>query len=119
MPEDLRHYYEEAGLSKEVITDKALVWPLRVLELLVSNNEQAENCLRGGNLVQLLSQVLILQGWGEPKPLRAATSTEASIILNTVRILAALMIRPEVQEKFLEKNSTVQPLISLVNLMKD
>ena len=95
LPEDLRHYYEEAGLSKEAITNKALIWPLKVLELLVSNNEQAEICLRSGHLVKLLSQVLILHGWGEPKTLRVASSTEASIIINTVRILASLIIRPE------------------------
>ena len=95
LPEDLRHYYEEAGLSKEAITNKSLVWPLKVLEILVSNNEQAEICLRNGNLVKLLSQVLIMHGWGEPKTLRVASSTEASIITNTVRILASLIIRPE------------------------
>ena len=39
LPEDLRHFYEEAGLSKEAITNKSLLWPLKALELLVSNNE--------------------------------------------------------------------------------
>ena len=28
LPEDLRHFYEEAGLSKEAITNKSLLWPL-------------------------------------------------------------------------------------------
>lgn len=95
LPEDLRRYYEEAGLSKEAITNRALVWPLRVLELLVSNDEQAESCLMRGNLVSLLSQVLILHGWGEPKTLRVASGLEASIVVNTLRILATLIIRPQ------------------------
>ena len=51
LPEDLRRYYEQAGLSKQTITNNALDAPLKVLEILVSNNEQAVNSLKSGNLV--------------------------------------------------------------------
>ena len=66
LPEDLRHYYEQAGFSNDSITSNALDWPLKVLEILVCNNEQAESCLKtSSNLVQVLGQILIMHGWGE------------------------------------------------------
>ena len=55
LPKDLKHFYEESGHSKETITNKALVWPLKVLELLICNNEQAEMCLRRGSIVELIN----------------------------------------------------------------
>ena len=109
LPGDLRHYYEQAGLSKDHVTNQALVWPLKVLEILVSNNEQAEICLfkttQSSNLVHLLGQILILHGWGDAKALRIAGQTEASVILNTVRVLASLLIRPAAQDRFLERTT--------------
>ena len=65
LPDDLRRFNDEAGLSKEAITNRALVWPLKVLELLVSNNEQARDSLEEARLVESLNEILVLNGWGD------------------------------------------------------
>lgn len=39
LPDELRRYYDEAGISKDALTKKGLIWPLKVLEMLICNNE--------------------------------------------------------------------------------
>ena len=64
LPSDVKRLYEEAGLNSETLTNKSLLWSLQILELLISNNEQAEEALQKGRLVEVLGEVLILNGWG-------------------------------------------------------
>ena len=116
LPDDLRRFNDEAGLNKETITNRALVWPLKVLELLVSNNEQARDSLEEAKLVESLNEILVLNGWGESSTQQASESS-STIILVTVRILATLMVREEAQRQFI--GPSVQSVIALVNLMKD
>lgn len=66
--------------------------PLKVLELLISNNEQAEICLHQEQIVDVLSQILVFYGWRDSSVPREGAD---SIIRDTTRILATLMIRSE------------------------
>ena len=58
--------------------------------------------------------MLILHGWGD---VQAQKEASLSIVKDTVRILATLMIRTDAQSQFLGR--TIAPVISLVNLMTE
>ena len=117
LPEELRRFYDEAGITLNAVTKQSLVWPLKVIELLIYNNEQAAMCLNDGRLIELLCQVLILTGWGNTKRLLSEFRANPSVVLCTARILATVIIREDAQAKLMAQS--VQPLMALVNLMKD
>ena len=57
--------------------------------------------------------MLIMYGWSDVEPSFGFTD---SIVINSAHILATLIIRPEAQKQFIGRS--MQPLMSLVNLMK-
>jgi len=104
--------YDEAGLTSDIITGTALQWPLRILELLISNDEQAKESLDKGHIVETLSEILIMYGWGDKPPQHNA----AMVMKTSSRILTILMVRKEAQNKFI---GSTKPVISLLNIMRD